>query len=68
LWAIYQFLEAPKEACFMSQTLFSAGLIPQIKTWAPYAASIGRLGTETRFSSLEAKLAYWTSALSVLTG
>jgi hypothetical protein len=44
LWAIYQFLEAPKEACFMSQTLFSAGLIPQIKTWAPYAASIGRLG------------------------
>jgi hypothetical protein len=52
----------------MSQTLFSASLIPQIKTWAPYAASIGRLGTETRFSSLEAKLAYWTSALSVLTG
>jgi len=45
LWAIFQFLEAPKEACFMSQTLFSAGLIPQIKAWAPYAASIGRLGT-----------------------
>jgi hypothetical protein len=45
LWAIYQFLEAPNEACFMSQTLFSAGLIPQIKAWAPYAASIGKLGT-----------------------
>jgi hypothetical protein len=44
LWAIYQFLEAPPEACFMSQTLFDAGLLPHIKSWAPYAASIGKLG------------------------
>ena len=45
LWAIYQFLEAPPEACFLSQALFDAGLLPHIKSWAPYAASIGKLGT-----------------------
>lgn len=45
LWAIYQFLEAPPKACFMSQTLFDVGLLPHLKSWAPYAASIGKLGT-----------------------
>jgi hypothetical protein len=44
LWMIYHFLEAPPVACTLSTRLMQAGLLPNVKAWAPYGASIARMG------------------------
>jgi hypothetical protein len=41
---IFQFIDAPRESRFLSEILLRTGLLPKVRSWAPYAASIGRLG------------------------
>ncbi len=41
---IFQFIDAPRQSRLLSEVLLRAGLLPKVRSWAPYAASIGRLG------------------------
>jgi len=44
LGMVYHFLEAPPAAQLMSSLLMAAGRLTDVRSWAPYATSVARLG------------------------
>ncbi len=40
---IYHFTEAPRAICHLSMALADAGLLPNVRAWAPYCVSVTRL-------------------------